>query len=335
MIERINWIDWAKFFAITLVVMGHLPMEHGHPLIVYINCFHMPLFMFLSGYLTKRQDSFAANWKKDWTGIVLPFLLYNLILYPYWAIKAYSIGTPITFVNYIVNPILGVASLSLLHGLVNGPTWFLVALFFSRVVLDISTHLKYKKTLLLLFALTLFILYEINEYYVFTDKLVFIGFARCFPFFLLGHFLKGKIIPSRYSNGSIYLTMLLSTAISITLSLYLYDISSFVIRIQVQLIICISAIISFICLSICLNPIKWNVAVNISIGTIVIFGLHWVCIGSFNMLLQHLLDIEHIKYNIWQVPLLAIVIEAILYPLILTLPPMWLGKRKEIAAQIK
>ena len=51
--NRINWIDWAKAIAITMVVFGHLPMERDNYLLRYITVFHMPLFFFISGYLTK------------------------------------------------------------------------------------------------------------------------------------------------------------------------------------------------------------------------------------------------------------------------------------------
>ena len=333
--ERINWIDWSKFMAITLVVIGHLPMEPGNPVHVYINCFHMPFFMFLSGYLTKRSDSFTKNLKKDWTGIILPFLLYNAVLYPYAMAKSYTVGVPISFTNYVLNPFLGVTTLSLFHGLINGPTWFLVALFFSRIVLDFSNRLKYKYTFLVIISTLFFIFYEVNEYYVFTEKLVLIGFARCLPYFLLGKLLQGKIVASKCQYRLLLSATIVTGVASIGASLFLYDISIFFIRIQVLQLICICAIIFFTCISLLFNSIKLIFVVNISIGTLVIFGLHWACIGCFNQLFQCIFGIDQIKYEMWQVLLLAVLIEVILYPLIKSLPPMWLGKRKEIVAQIR
>ena len=153
--ERVNWIDWAKFLAITLVVMGHIPMEHGHPLIVYINCFHMPFFMFISGYLTKRSNSLQDNWKKDWTSIIIPYLLYNIIFYPYWAIHEYSIESPITIDNYLFQPAIGIITGSIIGSNTNGPTWFLIALLFSRIIIDIGNRLRHKYIFYFLTAILL------------------------------------------------------------------------------------------------------------------------------------------------------------------------------------
>lgn len=333
--ERINWIDWAKSIAITLVVMGHLPMNQAHPLTTYINCFHMPLFMFLSGYLTKRSVSFRENLNKDWTGIILPFILYNIVMYPYWAIKAYTLGTPLTLTNYLIDPILGVVSLSLLHGLLNGPTWFLIALFFSRFLIDISNRIRYCNAFLIISSILLYGFYITNEHFLFTKIIVVIGFARCFIFFLIGYYLKGKIIVSSFNKKQIISIVLLTGFISITTLTFLPNILNYSFYIASKQIICVCAIILVVCICMLLDAIRWKIIVNISIGTLVIFGLHWACIGSINMIFQHLLGKEHIHYSSLEVLLLAIFIEIILYPLILKLPPMWIGKRKEIAKLIK
>lgn len=324
---RINWIDWAKFLAITLVVMGHIPMEHGHPLIVYINSFHMPFFMFLSGYLTKRKNSFQENWGKDKTSIVLPYLLYNIVFYPYWATHEYMTDTPTTIVNYIIQPLIGIASGSTITNNINGPTWFLVALLFSRITLDIGNRLHHKNLFFLFTAVLLFSFYEANEYYIFTDKIVFIGFARCFPYFLIGYYLHNRITIERNNYISTTIITIITGITSISLSMIIFDISSFMHRILVQQIVCVCAIVFFTGISIILNSIKCNVITNISVGTMVIFGLHWAFIGLFNQIFQHILGTYKMEYAPWQVILLALVIEAILYPLIKKLPPIWLGKK--------
>lgn len=44
--QRINWIDWAKVFAIYLVVLGHLLSKTGREgyILNFIYSFHMPFF---------------------------------------------------------------------------------------------------------------------------------------------------------------------------------------------------------------------------------------------------------------------------------------------------
>jgi fucose 4-O-acetylase-like acetyltransferase len=57
--NRINWIDWAKAFAITFVVFGHIPEERGSILINYIVTFHMSLFFFILGTPNKGWLEYA------------------------------------------------------------------------------------------------------------------------------------------------------------------------------------------------------------------------------------------------------------------------------------
>lgn len=53
--EKFNYIDRLKGFAILLVIMGHMylfPMHPNDDFIFRIICsFHMPLFLFLSGFV--------------------------------------------------------------------------------------------------------------------------------------------------------------------------------------------------------------------------------------------------------------------------------------------
>ena len=82
--QRINWIDWAKSIAIIMVVFGHIPENTNNFLIRYICTFHMPLFFFISGYLSKRQTNLSKNIKKYWHSLIIPYFIYNIIFYPYW-----------------------------------------------------------------------------------------------------------------------------------------------------------------------------------------------------------------------------------------------------------
>ena len=62
--NRLNWIDWAKVIAISFVVFGHIPQVSGSFPQHYIVTFHMPLFFFISGYLTKKELLNANTLKK-------------------------------------------------------------------------------------------------------------------------------------------------------------------------------------------------------------------------------------------------------------------------------
>lgn len=61
-LKRNSYFDTTKFILIFLVVFGHfLESKMGHSLIcnelhAFIYLFHMPLFIFISGYFSHRSD---------------------------------------------------------------------------------------------------------------------------------------------------------------------------------------------------------------------------------------------------------------------------------------
>lgn len=63
--NRIGWIDALRGFAIFLVVMGHLIQMRWWPdgsvIKEYIYSFHMPLFMFISGFLSRKCINLASQ----------------------------------------------------------------------------------------------------------------------------------------------------------------------------------------------------------------------------------------------------------------------------------
>ena len=87
--ERINWIDWAKALAVITVVFCHLPQSQEWFYYRYLQSVTIIIFFFLSGYLKKDRGSNKENWKKYWYGLIIPYLLYNTIIYPYWLLKFY------------------------------------------------------------------------------------------------------------------------------------------------------------------------------------------------------------------------------------------------------
>ena len=143
--NRLNWIDWAKALAITFVVYGHIPAERGDFLHNYITSFHMPLFFFISGYLTKKEYMGKETLTKYWHTLIIPYLCYNIIFYPYWAIR-FTIDHSTTDWFEYIKPIIGTIMLQIktpFNDYLNGVTWFIAALFMMKIIL--STCNKYKK----------------------------------------------------------------------------------------------------------------------------------------------------------------------------------------------
>ena len=82
---RYNWIDWSKSIAIFLVIWGHVPMQSETHTIIY--SFHMPLFFLISGYLYNPKGTIKEELYKDLKTLLLPYLIYQFIFYPYWFVR--------------------------------------------------------------------------------------------------------------------------------------------------------------------------------------------------------------------------------------------------------
>lgn len=93
--QRCPWIDWAKAFGITMVLLGHVP-GLPEPFRRWIYSFHMPLFFFLSGCLLGEKKlslplrKFLAKSTKT---LLLPYILFGLGLWLFWLTLAKHFGT--------------------------------------------------------------------------------------------------------------------------------------------------------------------------------------------------------------------------------------------------
>lgn len=81
--NRITYLDNLKGFAIILVILGHIiqmwyDSDFTHNKVwLYIYSFHMPLFMFISGYITgiySNKLSILQFSKKRFIQLIIPLL---------------------------------------------------------------------------------------------------------------------------------------------------------------------------------------------------------------------------------------------------------------------
>lgn len=89
--HRLEYLDFAKGYAILLVVMGHviqynLTGESSTKVFNFIYGFHMPLFFFLSGAVASlgrekiNSENAISYIKKKATTLVLPFIVWGAIV---------------------------------------------------------------------------------------------------------------------------------------------------------------------------------------------------------------------------------------------------------------
>lgn len=332
--DRINWIDWAKCIAITMVVYGHTPQLKDSFLPYYVCLFHIPFFYFISGYLTKARFDTKEEFNKCKKSLIIPYFLYNIIFYPYWAVRLYlDEGVNFSFSEYIIKPIIGLLFLQIdtpISYSVNGAMWFIVVLFVMRFTIHICIHtskpLLYMKTI----AIVLAGIYFLAIYKKIPFPLTIDGIFRCMPLYILGYLTRYYHWLDKVSLRRSLIMALILISISLWAAYITKNINSFTYERIAFCIVLISAPYGFLFLCKVLNNITSPIIVNISIGTLMIMGLHWMFIGTTNFVLEHILSMNTgITYSGIVAIIFAIGIDAAVYPLIIFAKkymPILLGK---------
>ena len=331
--NRINWIDWAKALAISFVVFGHIPQTRGSFLVCFITQFHIPFFFFISGYLTKKEFVNKQTANKYFHSLIIPYLCYNLIFYPYWVAR-YMIETPNPYWYDFLKPIIGTFMLqhsTQYYESLNGVTWFISMLLVMRFLLAISNHFKYGKLVLMIMMLGTALLYCLNEYERYIIDLPFVGFIRCFPFYVLGHICRQKEYLPMNTNQKNDLFMAI---IGISASLFVFhlghndNIFSYAIFFWS---LSITAIIGIISICRLLNNKKNSIIFNVSNGTLVIMGIHWMLIGTTNYAMESILNVSDGNGYPWYIAIaFTILFTIIQYPIIILFSkkyPFMIGKK--------
>lgn len=125
---RLLWIDWLKSILISLVVVGHsiqfsdVSFERNW-IFRFIYSFHMPLFFFVSGYLSFKSEFSIRELPRKLKRLLLPFFSWAILLL-IWRVVAHempmsSVGSMV--MRCLVRPDMGL--------------WFLWVLAWCLVVL--------------------------------------------------------------------------------------------------------------------------------------------------------------------------------------------------------
>lgn len=163
--KRDPYFDNLKGILIYLVFAGHcLSLYKGdNPFCSYlfhlIYAFHMPLFLYISGYFSKNLEKGAA---KAYETLILPAIPFELVYFLlHWITKADNFEPFLT-------PIFAY--------------WYLFVLFAYRVLMPYMARLRFMLPLSFLLALGVGFNTQIGEYMTLSR------FFCLLPFFLLGYY---------------------------------------------------------------------------------------------------------------------------------------------------
>ena len=141
MAERITWIDFAKGFAIVLMVLGHAICNDLQKLIFV---FHMPFFFIMAGYLLNFEkwggaENYRAFATKLFKRLLVPYYLANILFFPIWFVVCHETGHLPYLWNWALQEPLR-AFLAIFfgngnhQGLILGQLWFLPCLFVAEII---------------------------------------------------------------------------------------------------------------------------------------------------------------------------------------------------------
>ena len=330
--ERINWIDWGKALAVITVVFCHLPQSQEWFYYRYLQTCIISIFFFLSGYLKKDRGSNKENWRKYWHGLILPYIIYNALVYPYWLAKYFIQNSGFPDIYTALRPILGALLLEHENAFcepLNGPLWYLPAILFMHILIDICRQTRFLHHIMLTLCIVFFFIYAANKTWEFIPNLTPIGILSRLPIYYIGYVMGQKELFRSVNLRQDFITGVLLLVISIALfqwHLHLFywgDMShfssfDFLLHITLFFPVNICFIFGSLCLCKTLNRIHSKIIVNLSIGTLVIVGLHIILVTIANFAFEHLLHIQGvICYNWYEALPLAFVISLVLYPVII------------------
>jgi fucose 4-O-acetylase-like acetyltransferase len=117
--RRDPFFDNAKFFAILLVVAGHAindlrDVRFAHALYLFVYTFHMPVFIVITGYFSRRFTFSGGKARKLLTNLAVPYVVFETAYSTYhWAVGHAKFEISLLDPYYL--------------------TWFLMALFAWRL----------------------------------------------------------------------------------------------------------------------------------------------------------------------------------------------------------
>lgn len=196
--KRIPMLDYARLLTAFLVIYGHLfPYEPNNYVRVFIYQFHMPLFFVISGMLHKYNGS--VQWYKYVRTILVPvvffaflFFIVTGLLYSYsYGNYKESVLNEIfggslwkTYISYFIFSIKGMGKGTVM---LDGPCWFLIALFYCKIFMDVCI-LKKRIGILALAVLFFVLCMHVHRYLFMANSVM------AMPFYGLGYVYKDKLL---------------------------------------------------------------------------------------------------------------------------------------------
>ena len=336
--ERLIWIDWAKALAVCCVVFCHLPQSQDWFYYRFLQANIITIFFFISGYLKKDHGSDKANWQKYWNSLILPYFFYNAIVYPYWLVKFYMLNGSMPDLFQAMRPIFGALLFEHENAFcepLNGPLWYIPAILLMHITIDLCRKTRHLHQIMIALCVLSIILYAANKYYYFAPNLTPMGILRRLPYYYIGYIFGQRQLfrdTNRHRDLVGCIACLCLSILFFHWHLQAYRTGEYLLHIVLFYPSNIGFLFGVLYGCKLLNNCKSSIITNLSIGTLVIIGLHIIPITIINFAFLQLFYKNNIIYYNWYEALpVAIVIVCTLHPIIVRSKrhiPILLGKKK-------
>lgn len=193
--NRILWVDYAKYIAISIVMLDHLIGFENEETYSLFNIIALPAFVFLSGFFSKynSQSTIRDFYNRSIKRIVFPYFILNIVsIIFYLCFSKYYETDAHTLPDLLYGTIVANADV-LYH---NIPIWFLPMLFCVELMFFIVRKFS------MIAQIGLSIVISISGYFlidVFSCNLPWGVSPACllFIFYFLGYLYKSYGIPTK------------------------------------------------------------------------------------------------------------------------------------------
>ena len=202
--NRNIYFDNLKTILIVLVVLGHFTNLNRTNLLMgainnVIYSFHMPVFIFISGYFSK---SISSQRFLEIENILYPFIVFQFISFAFTKITGFGFDSINIFIPTYQN-------------------WYLLGLFFWRTIIPYYKFFNKKFS----FFFTIILALVIGFFDGFNDFLGLYRIIYYFPIFLLGYICSDlQIVLQKISNYKYFFICISLIFLFIIFALSLYNI---------------------------------------------------------------------------------------------------------------
>lgn len=200
-LQRLEWIDITKGFAIILMVFGHssIPKSISN----YIWSFHMPLFFIISGFLynASKYKSPLSLIKKRYYTLIIPDIFFSIFAF----VGMYPLGL--------------VKWEELYKGWEGYALWFIPVLFTTEILFNYLLFIQSKfsnskyyllESIILILSIVGFILSKLDSHYIFKLEVTFFAIF----FYSIGFIFKRFLQNIFYTKKIIFLSLLLQIIVA-------------------------------------------------------------------------------------------------------------------------